>query len=88
MIAGRVLAVPSTSMPSESIFFAAVLLINELRNRLSIDIVDSIIFFKTKTVFLRILRKMQRKAILPVLLACSLNLNISTCMQYAANFWL
>ena len=81
----RALAVPSTSMPSERIFFAAGLLINKLRNRLSSDIVDSIIFF-TKTVFLWILRKMQRKAILPVLLDCSLNLNTSTCMQYALNF--
>ena len=48
MIARRVLAVPSTSMPSERIFSAAILLINKLRNRLSSDIVDSIIFFKTK----------------------------------------
>ena len=85
MIARRVLAVPSTSMPSELIFSAAVLLINKLRNRLSSDIVDSIIFLK-KTVFLRVLRKMQRKAILLMLLECSLNLNTSTCLQYAASF--
>ena len=86
MIVMRVLAVPPTSMPSELIFSAAVLLINKLRNRLSSDIVDSIIFFKTKTVFLRVLRKMQRKAILLMLLECSLNLNTSTCLQYAASF--
>ena len=85
MIARRVLAVPSTSMPSELIFSAAVLLINKLRKRLSSDIVDSLIF-KTKTVFIRILRKMQRKAILPMLLECILKLNTSTCMQYAASF--
>ena len=44
MIARRVLAVPSTSKPSECIFSAARLIINKLRNRLSSDIVDSIIF--------------------------------------------
>ena len=50
MIARRVLAVPSTSMPSERIFSAAVLLINKLRNRLSSDIVDSIIFFNKNSI--------------------------------------
>ena len=44
----------------------------------------NLILVLTKTVFLRISIKMQRKAILPMLLECSLNLN--TCMQYAANF--
>ena len=83
MIARRVLAVPSTSMPSERIFSASGLLINKLRNRISY--VDSSIF-KQKIVFLRILRKIQRKAILPMLLECSLNLNTFTCMQYAASF--
>ena len=49
MIARRVLAVPSTYMPSECIFSAAVLLINKLRNRLSSDIVSSIIFVLNKS---------------------------------------
>ena len=57
----------------------------EVRNMFSSDIVDSIIFLN-KTVFPRILRKMQRKALLQMLLACSLNLNTSTCMQYAVSF--
>ena len=50
MIARRVLAVPSTSMPSERIFSAAGLLINKLRNRLSSDIVDSIIFLNKNSI--------------------------------------
>ena len=50
MIARRVLAVPSTSVPSEGIFTAAGLLINKLRNRLSSDIVDSIILFKQNSI--------------------------------------
>ena len=36
-------------------------------------------------VFQRILRKIQRKVILPMLLEFSLNLNTSTCMQYVAS---
>ena len=52
----------------------------DVRNMLSSDTVDSIIFLN-KTVFHRILRKMQRTALLPVLLACSLNLN--TLYMYA-----
>ena len=47
MIARRVLAVPSTSMPSERIFSAAGLLI---RNKKQTIIFDRT-FFKTKTVF-------------------------------------
>lgn len=43
-VAKKVLAVPATSVPSERIFSAAGLLINKLRNRLSSDLVDSIIF--------------------------------------------
>ena len=50
MIARRVLAVPSTSVPSERIFSAAGLLINKLRNRLSSDIVDSIIFLNKNSI--------------------------------------
>ena len=38
----------STSIPSERIFSAAGLLINKLRNRLSSDIIDSIISFNQK----------------------------------------
>ena len=49
MIARRVLAVPSTSMPSGRIFSAG-LLINKLRNRLSSDIVDSIIFLNKNSI--------------------------------------
>ena len=40
----RVLAVPATSVLSEHIFSAAGLLLNKLRNRMSSDIVDSIMF--------------------------------------------
>ena len=49
MIARCVLAVP-TSMPSERIFSAAGLLINKPRNRLSSDIVDSIIFLNKNSI--------------------------------------
>ena len=44
----------------------------------------NLIIVLAKSVFFRLLRKMQWKAILPMLLECSLNLN--TCMQYAASF--
>ena len=50
---------------------------------LSSDIVDSIIFLNKNSIPQD---KMQRKALLPVLLACSLNVNTFTCMQYAASF--
>ena len=50
MIVRRVLAVPSTSVPSERIFSAAGLLINKLKNRLSSDIVDSIIFLNKNSI--------------------------------------
>ena len=50
MIARRVLVVPSTSMQSERIFSAAGLLINKLRNRLSSDNVDSIIFLNQNSI--------------------------------------
>ena len=50
MIVRHGLAFPSTPMPSERIFTAAVLLINKLRNRLSSDIVDSIIFLKANSI--------------------------------------
>ena len=49
MIARRVLAVP-TSMQSERIFSAASLLINKLRNRLSSDIVNGIIFLNKNSI--------------------------------------
>lgn len=44
IIAKRALAVPATSVPSERIFSATGLLINKLRNRLTSDLVDTIIF--------------------------------------------
>ena len=44
----------------------------------------NLILVLAKTAFLRKLRKMQRKAILPMLLECSMSLN--TCMQYAVSF--
>ena len=50
VIAKRVLGVPATSVSSERIFSAAGLLINKLRNRLSSDIVDSIIFLNKNKV--------------------------------------
>lgn len=60
-IARRVLAVPATSVPSERIFSAVGLLINKLRNRLSSDIVDSIIFLiRTKFLALSPLKIPQR----------------------------
>ena len=43
-VARKVLCVPATSVPSERIFSSSGLLINKLRNRLSSDIVDKIIF--------------------------------------------
>ena len=36
-------------------------------------------------VFHKVLRKIQRKVILPMLLECSLHLNTFTCMQYVAS---
>ncbi|XP_045158580.2 E3 SUMO-protein ligase ZBED1-like [Mercenaria mercenaria] len=50
IVAKRVLAVPATSVPSERIFSATGLLINKLRNRLSSEIVDSIIFLSKNEV--------------------------------------
>ena len=50
MIERPVLAFPSTSMPSERIFSASDLLINKLRNRLSSDIVDSIILLNKNSI--------------------------------------
>ena len=44
VIVRHILVVLTTSVPSECIFSAAGLLINRLRNRLSNDIVDGIIF--------------------------------------------
>ena len=44
LIAKKTLAVPATSVPSERVFSAAGLLVNKLRNRLSCDLVDKIIF--------------------------------------------
>ena len=72
-------------MPSERIFSAAGLLINKLRNRLSSDIVDNIIFLNKNSIAQDI-KKDATESILPMLLECSLNLNTSTCMQHAASF--
>lgn len=44
VIAKRVLAVPATSVPSERIFSSAGLIVTKLRNRLSSEVVDQIIF--------------------------------------------
>ena len=44
VIAKRVLAVPATSVPLERIFSSAGLIITKLRNRLSSEVVDQIIF--------------------------------------------
>jgi len=44
VVAKSGLSVPTTSVPSERIFSSAELLFNKLRNRLSSDIVDCIIF--------------------------------------------
>jgi hypothetical protein len=44
VIAKRVLAVPATSVPSERIFSSAGLIVTKLRNRLSFEVVDQIIF--------------------------------------------
>lgn len=50
VIAKQVLAVPATSVPSERIFSAAGLLVNKLRNRLSCELVDKIIFLNKNRV--------------------------------------
>ena len=50
IVAKRVLAVPATSVPSERIFSATGLLINKLRNRLSSEIVDAIVFMNKNCV--------------------------------------
>jgi len=43
-LARKILKIPATSVSSERIFSSAGLLINKLRNRLSSDLVDNIIF--------------------------------------------
>jgi hypothetical protein len=43
VIAKRVLAVPATFVPSEKIFSSAGLIVTQLRNRLSSEVVDQII---------------------------------------------
>ena len=49
-VAKQILAVPATSVPSERVFSTAGLVVNKLRNRLSPDLVDSIIFLN-KNIF-------------------------------------
>ena len=50
VVAKSVLCVPATSVPSKRIFSSSGLLLNKLRNRLSSDIVDCIIFLNKNKV--------------------------------------
>ena len=49
-LARKILAISVTSVPSERIFSPVGLLINKLRNRLSSDLVDNIIFLNKNTI--------------------------------------
>lgn len=49
-VARSVLAIPATSVPSERIFSAAGLIVTKLRNRISTDLVDKIIFLRKNNV--------------------------------------
>lgn len=49
-VARSVLAIPATSVPSERIFSSAGLLVTKLRNRLSPDLVDKIVFLRKNDV--------------------------------------
>ena len=67
VIARHILLVLTTSVPSECIFSAAGLLINRLRNRLSCDIVDGIIFLNKN----RIQKENATENVLIMLIKCS-----------------
>jgi hypothetical protein len=49
VIAKRVLTVPAASVPSEEIFSSAGLIVTRLRNKLSSEVVDQIIFLNRNT---------------------------------------
>lgn len=49
-VARKVLSIPATSVPSERIFSSAGRLVNKLRNRLSSELVDNIIFLNKNKV--------------------------------------